>query len=361
MKKDFKFDEIYPWQDKPQTTPTGGGGGPPPPGPATTPDKKPSTTPSGEGKGPSATPTGTDKGPGGTPSKDKDKTPSPTPTITKGGGKPPESSQEGKDEYVPQNLDDHIEIGNEPEEVLPTGDKPQILNDEERERKRNQIKEEIKQRSHERGRGRGDKLFPNEYMEFDTVPTVNYKVELQRLLQKLSIIYSDKLHPQSYSYGYAEYKTEKVPEKLSVAIAIDTSGSVADKAKEFLNEAFKISRSFPKLQLLVILFNDGVYKVGFSKSKADAANLIAAFLPEVESGGTQMSPVARIVTDSIMNKKLGKDTVVIYFTDGIIEENCTLSTLAKANYIYVVEGGSLNALLPLKKKYSNLRISWINI
>jgi len=361
MKNDFTFDEVYPWQDKPETTPTGGGGGGrgPQPTPTITTTKKPGTTPT-KGDGPGTTPT-KGEGPGTTPTKGKQDDTPVTPTITKA-NQPPKEKQEPK-KYEPKNLDDHIEIGDEPQEVLDSGDRPNPkLSEEQKEKKRRQVAEEIRQRTLDRGRGRSeDKLFKDAYMEFDSIPTVNYKAELKRLLENVSIIYSDKLHPHSYSYGYAEYKTQKVPEKLTVVVAIDVSGSIVEKASAFLNEAYNIARSFPKVHLMVILFSDGVESFGFCKSKADLQSFLSKMYQAIKSGGTLMSPVAKVVTENIISRKLTKNTPVIYFTDGVIEKDCTLSTVAKANYIYVIQGGAMEAVLPLRKKYSNLKVAWINI
>jgi predicted metal-dependent peptidase len=362
MKNDFNFDEIYPWSEKkPSNTSTQGkGDGPPQP---------PDTTPTGTGDGgggeprpPTTTPTGT----GG------DGRPQPTKPSGSGGGKKPtvtptpklsKPKPRGNKPYTPQNLDDHIEIGDEPKEVLPTGDRPNApMNDGDREKKRRQVAEEIKQRSLERSRGRGgDPLWPDTNFEYDNVPTVNYKAELKNLLQNLKVVYSDKLHPSSYSYGYAEYKTQKLPEKLSIAVALDTSGSVIDKAKEFLNEAYKIAMAATKIEIYVILFTDGVYAKGFCKNKAELQGFLSNMQKAVESGGTHMSPVARVVSEAVLQRKLSRNSAVIYLTDGAIEADCVLSTVVKANYIYVVQGGDLGVLLPLKKKYNNLKIAWINI
>ena len=355
MKNDFNFDEIYPWSDdKPTSTPTGGDGRPPP--------RPPTTTPTDEiVDGPPGTPSITTRGPQPTkPSSSgdgKDKKPTVTPTPPRVTATPPPKP------YIPQNLDDHIEIGDEPKEILPSGDRPNApMNDSDREKKRRQVADEIKQRSLDRSRGRtGDPLWPDSNFEYDNIQTVNYKAELKNLLQNLKIVYSDKLHPSSYSYGYAEYRTQKLPEKLSIAIALDTSGSIVDKAKAFLNEAYKIAMTATKIEIYVILFTDGVYAKGYSRNKAELQQLISSMQKAVESGGTQMSPVARVVSEAVLQRKLSKNSAVIYFTDGAIEPNCVLSTLVKANYIYVVQGGELSSLLPLKKKYNNLKIAWINI
>lgn len=357
MKNDFNFDEIYPWSDdKPSNTPTEGNGGEPRP-PTTTAgtgdpgNPPPTTTAGGDGKPQPTKPSGSGSGK------------KPTVTATPSVGKPKPPKDKPPKPYVPQNLDDHIEIGNEPKEILPSGDRPNApMNDSDREKKRRQVAEEIKQRSLDRSRGRtGDPLWPDSNFDYDNIQTVNYKAELKNLLQNLKVVYSDKLHPSSYSYGYAEYRTQKLPEKLSIAVALDTSGSVIDKAKEFLNEAYKIAMTATKIEIYVILFTDGVYAKGYSRNKAELQQLISSMQKAVESGGTQMSPVARVVSEAVLQRKLSKNSAVIYLTDGAIEADCVLSTLVKANYIYVVQGGDLGVLLPLKKKYNNLKIAWINI
>ena len=355
MKNDFNFDEIYPWSDdKPSNTPTGGGGRPPPRPPTTTPTDEitdgPPGTPSITTRGPQPTkPSGSGSG----------RKPTVTPTPTSGRSKPPEKTEP----YVPKNLDDHIQIGDEPKEILPSGDRPNApMDDSDREKKRRQVADDLIQRKNSRGRGRNeDPLWPDSYFEYENVPTVNYRAELRRILQNLKVVYSDKIDPTSYSHGYIEYKTEKIPGKLSVAIALDTSGSVIDKAKDFLNEAYKIAMTATKIELTVILFNDGVYAKGFCKSRAELQGFLSKMQKEIKDGGTQMSPVARVVSEAVLQRKLSRNSAVIYLTDGAIEPDCVLSTQVKANFIYVVQGGVLNSLLPLKKKYQNLKIAWINI
>jgi predicted metal-dependent peptidase len=356
MKNEFSFDEIYPWYDKkPSSTPHHGGGDFPQP---------PSVTASGDTDGPTIRPSVSTNSPRPTQtSGGVGRQPSVTSTPTLGSSKPPKKDSQEKKPYAPKNLDDHIEIGDEPKEVLPIGDKPNApMNDSQREIKRRQVLDDLIQRKNERSRGRSqDPLWPDSFFEFENIPTVNYKAELRRLFQNFKVVYSDKIDPISYSHGYVEYKTQKTAEKLSVVIAIDTSGSVIDKAKDFLNEAYKIAMIATKIELCIILFNDGVYAKGVLKNKAELQNFISAMQREIADGGTLMSPVARVVSDYILQNKISKKSAVIYLTDGLIEQDCVLSTLVKANFIYVIEGGTLDHLLSLKEKHHNLKIAYINI
>lgn len=369
--KPFTFDEIYPWSDRGEEGGGPGGGQQGPsvtttgklvdPGTGGKPKATPTITTTKGGNGPGGLRGGGDGGgAGGSGKEDK---PPVTPTLTQdGGGMPPENQSSEND---PQNLDDHIPLGKEPEEVLPSGDKPNPrLNEEEREKKRINIDRDLKEKaSNRRGRGMNDDpLFPLEKMEYSTVQTVDYKNVLKKLLTNLSIIYSDKIHQKSYSHGYAEYKTEKIRQNLTVVVAIDISMSIVDKAKLFLNEAYKIGMMFKKVKLMVILWSDGVESFGFCENKSQLQGFLNKMLNKIKGGGTEMSPVATIVTENVLNRRLSNMTPVIYLTDGVIEPNAILSNLVKANYIFVTkEEGTLDYVLPLRKKYSNLTVAWINI
>lgn len=90
--------------------------------------------------------------------------------------------------------------------------------------------------------------------------------------------------------------------KPKVFIAIDVSGSVFDRAKEFVSEIEGIAKESAEIE--VIMWDDGISEIKRIKRAAEIREIKGG-------GGTRFAPVAEYLA-----KKTSKNDIVIVFSDG---------------------------------------------
>jgi len=177
-----------------------------------------------------------------------------------------------------------------------------------------------------RGRGTGSSTLTDKIAKIFTTPT-DWRPILRKFLQKgIPTSFTDRSYqnPSRTSHVLNRFMpgdteiTEGKPKK-TIAVAIDTSGSVFDPKflNRFFSEVFKIIIS-QKLDVLLIMWTSNVYYTVLLTPRNVVQELAKA---KQSSGGTHMSCVAQWLAkpeNIAIRKKLSG---IIYITDLGIESN----------------------------------------
>lgn len=190
-----------------------------------------------------------------------------------------------------------------------------------------QIKELTKKTASNAAKGK----MPNEFKELldklNEKPEISWQQYLRRNIGKL---------PAGYKKTITR-KDRRQPERLDIrgrlsrkvteiVVAIDISGSISDKEiEQILTEVLGIVKNSSS-QITIIECDNQIRRVYKAKNKKDIKGKLDT------RGGTAFSPVFEY-----LKKKAMKDCLLIYFTDGVGEEELT-SIPMNRNILWVLTG-----------------------
>ena len=150
-------------------------------------------------------------------------------------------------------------------------------------------------------------------------PEVNWRVVLRDIVTKSSVVRTMS-RPSKRTYGGGAYMPRKKRENALgfCCLAMDTSGSVPrNLIRQFADEIVALTRQFSKVSVLVCLWTDRVYYAAMI-DKNSASHLVADIEKAYNTGGTNLSNVAKWLQSSTYNKDV---RAVIYLTDGWLDGN----------------------------------------
>lgn len=179
---------------------------------------------------------------------------------------------------------------------------------------------------------------------------------LSKIVEKPEISWSKYLKRliSVYPSGYKKTITRKnrrQPDRLDlrgvlrshiskILVAIDISGSITDEEiKEILREIFNLIKN-NNVKVTLVEIDNEVRRVYEVKNKSNLR-------PKLDRrGGTEFSPLFKYANDNGF-----KDHLIIYFTDGMGEENLTVKPISH-NILWVLTGKADK--LSLKKTYGKV-------
>jgi predicted metal-dependent peptidase len=186
----------------------------------------------------------------------------------------------------------------------------------------------------------------SKYYEPEEQPVHNWKEILKEYLDKASTV-RDILTPKKFNLTFGHWKADKRAvegDLIRAVIAIDTSGSIGQKEfNEVLSELQSLCVTIKNLELRILLWHTDVYQdVVVSGESEEVFDNIKQI--RLQSGGTTISSVAGVLNK---NKEI-EYSIIVYFTDGIVESSPVFSS--DTDSIIILTKGTGDGVVPVLEK-----------
>jgi predicted metal-dependent peptidase len=147
------------------------------------------------------------------------------------------------------------------------------------------------------------------------VPKVHWKEKLRRFIRNQIVSHKTYDRPSKRGISMGVYLPKPLKENIDLLIHIDSSGSVLDKASEFLSEVYAIMHSHHNVRV-DLLVSDSCDPVHIQLTRKEKADIKGLKIPG--GGGTSHEPVVRWIRE-----KRPSCSAAIFFTDGYSDiANC---------------------------------------